>query len=218
MAQIPGSIRFTGFIAPSDSSDIYYVLDPIYGKGGYREVANTTERNTITVPRRREGMMCYVTDVHKFYYLLGGIDNANWTEFTGGVSGTVTVDQGGTGLTVVPSGRILFGNDSTTLATSSSLSWDNIKSQLSSPSLVLSVTTLGAITQGELQYNGTDLYFSTSPLVRKKVLTITTPMPTYNITNWSESRSADALNLNIDQIGNLLGTLINDLRSAGLIS
>jgi hypothetical protein len=219
MAAIPGGVRFTGFVSPSDTADTYAVIDNIYGKGGYREVANNTERDAITVPRRREGMMVYVQDVHKFYYLLGGIDNINWTEFTGGgVSFPVTVDQGGTGLVAVPSGRILFGNDSTTLASSSNLSWDATNQQLSVPGLVLSVTTPGTITQGKLEFNGTDLFFSTSPTVRKKVLTITTPMPTYSIVNWDALRSIDAKDLNIDQIGNILGTLINDLRSAGLIT
>jgi hypothetical protein len=218
MAAIPGGVRFTGFVSPSDTADVYAVIDPLYGIGGLREVPDTAARDAITIPRRREGMMCYVQDIDKFYYLKNGITNSDWLEFTSGLSGTVTVDQGGTGLVTVPTGRILFGNDSTTLATSSVLSWDNTKQQLLIPSLVLSVTTLATITQGELQYDGTNLYFSTDGLTRKKVLTITTPPPTYNISNYSILRSIDAQDLNLDQIGNLLGTLIADLRADGILT
>jgi len=48
MAQIPGSVRVAGFIAPTDSNDTYPVTDSIYGKGGYREVADITARDAIT--------------------------------------------------------------------------------------------------------------------------------------------------------------------------
>ena len=60
MAVIPGSIRATGFFAPSDSTDTYAVTDSIYGRGSWREAANTTERDAITTDRRREGMAVYV--------------------------------------------------------------------------------------------------------------------------------------------------------------
>lgn len=171
MASIPGGVRFTGFVAPSDSTDTYAVIDPIYGKGGYREVADVTERDAITTARRRLGMMVYVQGTDKFYYLKTGLTNSDWVEFaSGGVSGTVNVDHGGTGLTSVVTGRLLFGNDSTTLSTSSSLSWDNTKSQLLLPNLVLTSHTLDAITAGNLEYDGSNLYFSPTALTRYSVL------------------------------------------------
>ena len=116
MAVIPGSIRATGFFAPSDSTDTYAVTDSIYGRGSWREVANTTERDAITTDRRRAGMAVYVQDIDTIYILKNGITNLNWTELTN--SGTITVDHGGTGLTAVVSGRVLFGDSSTALSTS----------------------------------------------------------------------------------------------------
>lgn len=82
MAAIPGSVRFTGFIAPSDSEDTYAVHDEIYGRGGWRTVANLTERDAITSDRRRVGMPVRVLDrgdgTRAFYTLIGGITNSHW--------------------------------------------------------------------------------------------------------------------------------------------
>jgi hypothetical protein len=81
MAQIPDSIRVTGFIAPSDSTDIYATHDSKYGRGGLTEVADLTERDAITADRRREGMVVYVAADGQTYQLVGGVDNADWTIF-----------------------------------------------------------------------------------------------------------------------------------------
>jgi hypothetical protein len=82
MAAIPGSVRFTGFIAPSDSDDAYAVHDEIYGRGGWRTVANLTERDAITSDRRRVGMPVRVLDrgdgTRAFYTLIDGITNSHW--------------------------------------------------------------------------------------------------------------------------------------------
>lgn len=82
MAAIPGSVRFTGFIAPSDSEDTYAVHDEIYGRGGWRTVANLTERDAITADRRRVGMPVRVLDrgdgTRAFYTLIAGITNSHW--------------------------------------------------------------------------------------------------------------------------------------------
>lgn len=80
MAQIPGSVRVTGFIAPSDSQDVYASHDSFYGKGGFREVETLLERDAITAERRRQGMLCFVKDTKKIYQLLNGIENVDWEE------------------------------------------------------------------------------------------------------------------------------------------
>lgn len=89
MATIPGSVRLTGFIAPSDSGDTYAVTDDTYNRGGFRSVENTTERDAITADRRKEGMWVYVRYSATVYALEGGITNSDWVqiEFSGG-SGT----------------------------------------------------------------------------------------------------------------------------------
>jgi hypothetical protein len=92
MANIPGSVRVGGFIAPSDSLDTFATHDSIYGKGGHREVADLTARDAVTTERRREGMTVYVVSEAKTYRLVGGITNSDWVEVTGGTGGTSITD------------------------------------------------------------------------------------------------------------------------------
>ena len=91
MTAIPGSVRFTGFIAPSDSTDTYAVHDEVYGRGGWRTVATLAARNLITPDRRVIGMLVRVLDTGSgdegFYTLSGGITNSHWiVETFGGLS------------------------------------------------------------------------------------------------------------------------------------
>ena len=84
MAVIPGSVRVGGFIAPSDSTDTYATQSEEWGRGGWRTVADITARNAITADRRKIGMLVRVLDggtgTEKFYTLVGGIADGNWTE------------------------------------------------------------------------------------------------------------------------------------------
>lgn len=107
MANIPGSVRFTGFIAPTDSTDTYPVTDPTWGLGGLRRVSGTTERDLISTGRRESGMLVY-SESDDIYYKLGtGLTNSDWTVFmTGGGSGSFLALSGGTvtGVTSFTSG------------------------------------------------------------------------------------------------------------------
>lgn len=49
-------------------------------KGGYYQVNSIQERNEIPLPRRKEGMLCYVKD-DKIYQLLNGTTNEDWSVF-----------------------------------------------------------------------------------------------------------------------------------------
>lgn len=106
MSAIPGSVRFTGFIAPSDSTDTYAVHDEIYGRGGWRTVADITERDLITADRRRVGMAVRVLDdgsgFQAFYTLVGGITNSDWVEDNFGSTGNWKVETIGTATYEVP--------------------------------------------------------------------------------------------------------------------
>ena len=66
MAQIPGSIPVTGFIGPTDSNDTYAVTDALYGIDGLRSVTGSTQRNLISIERRREGQRLTLP---KFYWV-----------------------------------------------------------------------------------------------------------------------------------------------------
>jgi len=89
MTTIPGSVRVAGFIGPSDTTDVYPTHVDIYGKGGFRAVADTAARDAITADRRVVGMWVKVIDIDKVYTLVGGITNGDWVEQTMGGGGDV---------------------------------------------------------------------------------------------------------------------------------
>ena len=97
MADIPGGIKVTSFISPTDDTDTFPTHSSIYGKGGWTEVASNTERDEITSDRRSEGMAVFVTNTNTLYVLQGGITNSDWVEFEGAQGATGAV--GATGAT-----------------------------------------------------------------------------------------------------------------------
>ncbi len=91
MAAIPGSVAVTGFIAPTDSTDTFPAIDPVWGIDGYRSVADHTERNAIPDERRRYGMLVFTQNDGKTWLLEIGPwagDDTDWTEDTGGGGGS----------------------------------------------------------------------------------------------------------------------------------
>lgn len=80
MTAIPGSIRVTGFIAPSDSADTYAVTDDVYHRGGFRPVANVTARDAITEDRRKVGMLVYCVAEDTYYQCTVATTPPTWVE------------------------------------------------------------------------------------------------------------------------------------------
>ena len=78
MAKISGGIPVTGFVSPTDDTDTFATHSEEYGKGGYKSVANSAERQAITFERRKEGMLVKQLDTGIFWALQGGIENTNW--------------------------------------------------------------------------------------------------------------------------------------------
>ena len=93
MAAILGSVPISGFVAPTDSTDIYATHDEEYGRGGYRSVATIVERDAIPVDRRKEGMKVYVNDTGTEYQLIGGITDTDWTEVNSSTTATPCVNM-----------------------------------------------------------------------------------------------------------------------------
>jgi hypothetical protein len=79
---IPGTVPFTGLIAPTDTTDTYPVTDSIYGIDGLRSVADSAARDAISAGRRREGMLVYTQSDGKYWKLDSNL--TSWTEFTSG--------------------------------------------------------------------------------------------------------------------------------------
>lgn len=85
MAQIPGT-NVVAPVVPFDTTDTHPSHDALYGKGGYRTVATTGERNAIPAARRAAGMLVFVLASGGSTWRLGD-DLVTWTEVTGGGGG-----------------------------------------------------------------------------------------------------------------------------------
>jgi hypothetical protein len=77
MTQIRGT-NVLAPVVPFDTTDSHASHEARYGKGGYRSVADTTERNAIPALRREAGMAVWVTSLQKQYRLES--DLMTWTE------------------------------------------------------------------------------------------------------------------------------------------
>jgi len=112
MSQIIGGVEVTGFISPTDSTDQYAVIDPIYGIDGLRNVTSISELNAIPTPRRRTGMIVGVTtgSTTTYYSLLPSpwtSTISDWQIFQSGTSAASI-----TGGTFSTDTLILSGNSS----------------------------------------------------------------------------------------------------------
>lgn len=62
--------------------------------GGFYQTDNVTERNSIPLNRRKEGMFCWVKEEKKVFQLVDGLTNECWIEFKSGGSGGGTIIDG----------------------------------------------------------------------------------------------------------------------------
>jgi hypothetical protein len=81
---IPNTVPITGPIAPTAVGDTYPSHLAEYGKGGYRTVADTTERDAIPAARREEGMQVYVIAGGGITYQLAS-DLTTWNPVGSGI-------------------------------------------------------------------------------------------------------------------------------------
>jgi hypothetical protein len=133
MANIPGSVRLTGFIAPTDSTDVFPVTDPKWGLGGLRRVSGATERDSISTGRRESGMLVYSENDDTYYKLDSGLTNSDWSIFVdGGGSGDFLALSGGTvtGVTEFTAGLIANSFSGGTINLTNTPSNDNALTQI----------------------------------------------------------------------------------------
>ena len=83
-----------GFIAPTEITDEYPVIDPLYGIDGFRNVDTLNDLNNIPTLRRRAGMVVGIGGGTQYYKLNPGPWNGTITDWTifnsGGGGGTFT--------------------------------------------------------------------------------------------------------------------------------
>jgi hypothetical protein len=91
---LSGGVEVFGFISPSDTTDTYPVIDPLYGIDGLRNVDLLSDLNNIPTLRRRAGMVVGISGGTTYYKLnLPPWTNtlSDWSIFnSGGGSGTFT--------------------------------------------------------------------------------------------------------------------------------
>lgn len=98
---LSGGVEVFGFISPSDTTDQYPVIDPLYGIDGLRNVDTLSDLDLIPTLRRRAGMVVGVSGGTIYYKLNSPPWNFNisdWSIFSsgGGVSGDYLPLSGGT--------------------------------------------------------------------------------------------------------------------------
>jgi len=100
---LSGGVEVFGFISPSNTTDQYPVIDPLYGIDGLRNVDNLSDLNLIPTLRRRAGMVVGVSGGTTYYKLNSPPWNnllSDWSVFSsgggGGVSGDYLPLSGGT--------------------------------------------------------------------------------------------------------------------------
>lgn len=70
-------------VVPFDSADVFATHDEIYGRGGFRTVANTTDRDAISTQRRAQGMLVYSIADDTTYQLES--DLSTWSTYQAGI-------------------------------------------------------------------------------------------------------------------------------------
>jgi len=88
MTQIKGT-NLLAPVVPFDTTDSHASHEAKYGKGGYRSVADTTERDGIPQPRREAGMLVLTLSDGKAWKLAS--DLTTWSEFIAGTSSASSV-------------------------------------------------------------------------------------------------------------------------------
>ena len=112
---LSGGVEVFGFISPSDTTDTYPVIDPLYGIDGLRNVDLLSDLNNIPTLRRRAGMVVGISGGTTYYKLNPSPWNntiTDWSIFSSGGSsgGTLSGDylplSGGTvtGATIFTNG------------------------------------------------------------------------------------------------------------------
>ena len=88
---LSGGVEVFGFISPSEPTDTYPVIDPIYGIDGLRNVDTISDLDNIPDLRRRSGMVVGVSGGTEYYKLNPSpwnFDFTDWSVFNSGGGGS----------------------------------------------------------------------------------------------------------------------------------
>lgn len=79
MANNTGTL-VTSPVRPASDADTFPIAHASELLGGHHHAATLTARNAIPAERREEGMMCYVAEDRRTYFLEAGTANGNWRD------------------------------------------------------------------------------------------------------------------------------------------
>jgi hypothetical protein len=94
---LSGGVEVLGFISPTEPTDEYPVIDPLYGIDGFRNVNTLSDLNSIPNLRRRAGMVVGVSGGAQYYKLNPSPWNGSitdWSIFNSGSGGGETFTGG----------------------------------------------------------------------------------------------------------------------------
>jgi hypothetical protein len=80
--ELIGGVGIMGFISPMDTYDTYAVIDPLYGVDGLRNVGTIDDLISISLERRRPGMIVGINGGETYYKLKDSSWNGDITDWT----------------------------------------------------------------------------------------------------------------------------------------
>ena len=156
MAGIQGT-NVVAPIVPLDTADVHPTHEALYGKGGYRTVATTAERDAIPAARREEGMLVHVVADSTAYRLSANL--TTWTVFNTGGGSSAWADITGKPSSFTPSAHASThgsgGADPITVTqaqVTSTLGTANLQGDITQLSTI--VSTLGTAAGYDVPENG----------------------------------------------------------------
>jgi len=219
MSSIQG-VNVTGIIVPSNTEDIYPVIDPIYGIDGLRNYSGGTEvltGTTITSLRRRAGMIVGINNGTTFYKLKPGPWSSNlsltdWELFSLGSTFTGGTVSGATNFTGGLTANIISAT--TITATNYNNLPDNVTGKylpLSGGTVTGGTTFTSGLTANTITYTG--LLSGTGTTVTSGV-TQNGVIDLYQTWDWTGA-TPTAIRLNVTNTNSAPTAYLMDLRTDG---
>lgn len=161
---LSGGVEVFGFISPSNTTDQYPVIDPLYGIDGLRNVDLLSDLNTIPLLRRRAGMVVgvsgttyYKLNLPPWNFTLSDWSLFNSGDFTGGtVTGNTIFTNGLTANTFSASTYLGLPSDVFVSGYSYSNNTFTIERSAGNPNLLATINDVTGLTiNGDLIVTGT---------------------------------------------------------------
>jgi len=149
--KLTAQVKVVGNLTTNGPADTYPTHLDVLGYGGYRVVADITERNAIPAQRRKYGMLVYVQSDDNLYVLRDvALGNANWTNLSAQITPTSLGQLSNLSVSGVIEGGVFSGTLNTT-AMNTITSLANVQALTVTNSInVSNIKASGTVTAGTL--------------------------------------------------------------------